>query len=234
MESRYEDTIDAYLLGRMTDKEQKEFLDNVEKNEVLSKELLMFQELYDGITVIGDERERAEIAAIHVNEEDCLPYVEDQQFRNKRKKYFRYIAMAASVVLLAGISFFLLNQTKNEYAILADKYYEKYTEQDRGETNENTDQKDEAKVLLLSGIEYFEAKKYKQAVRQFETIIAENNPLYLVDAKWYAALSYLQLRKPDKAKELLQEIVTDDFAGKKNKQKARKLLTEIASIQTGR
>jgi len=233
MNYQYEDALDAFLLKRMTQEEKELFLNEVNVDENLSKELVLHQEMFDGITAIGDKQKRDEIATIKVNDEDCMPYVEEEVSYDKRKKrsIFQYLALAASIILLAGISFILLNQTENNYSVLANRFYTKYTEQDRGEPIKIDDQTDGPKKMLLSGIEYYEEKKYKQAISQFEVLIAKNDMLYMIDSKWYASLSYLQMAKPDRAKILLQEILNDAHAGKKNRQRAKEVLNDIDKIQ---
>lgn len=236
MNNQYEDALDAFLLEKMTQAEKENFLTEVKDDEKLSKELALRQELFDGITAIGDKNKWNEIAAIKVNEDECIPYLEETQSYKiaKNRTIFRYLVVAASVIFLASISFIFLNQTENKYGTLADQFYIQYTEQDRGLPGETNSQTDKPEKLLLSGIEYYDQEKHKQAIHQFEALIAQNNLLYLVDAKWYASLSYLKIAKPGKAKILLQEILNDEHAGKTNKEKAKNVLSEIDKIQVGK
>lgn len=84
-------------------------------------------------------------------------------------------------------------------------------------------QKDMA-VNLYSGISYMEEEKYQKAANSFNSIIANNDNLFIEQAKWYLAMCYLRTEKTEKAKLVLNQIINEDSY---YKDKAIKLLKDL-------
>jgi tetratricopeptide (TPR) repeat protein len=63
---------------------------------------------------------------------------------------------------------------------------------------------------LYSGIAFLELKKYPQAEQSFNTVIAQNDNLYIERAEWYLGMIYLLNGETDKARMQFQKIKQSD------------------------
>ena len=77
---------------------------------------------------------------------------------------------------------------------------------------------------LYSGISLMETEKYLKASKSFQTIITNNNNLFIEQSKWYLAMCYIRMNNTNKAKTILNELVNEDSFYKKP---ARKVLKEL-------
>lgn len=83
---------------------------------------------------------------------------------------------------------------------------------------------DDVAANLYSGISNMEIEKYQKATKSFQTVIADNNNLFIEQAKWYLAMCYIKTDNTDKAEGLLNELVANDSFYKKA---AKKVLKDL-------
>lgn len=121
------------------------------------------------------------------------------------KKSYRYLAIAASITMLIGLAWMGYKDGSASY--YEDLYAANFQEYPntaftitRGDTNESLER--EAFVA-------YESKNYAEAVNKFEQISPENKQPYV---DFYLAQSFLNLKKNDKAKELLQSVIANKDA----------------------
>lgn len=77
---------------------------------------------------------------------------------------------------------------------------------------------------LLQGVSNFEDQKYPEAKMSLNTVIDDNNNLFIETARWYLALCYVKTNDTDKAISQLQGIVEDKGIYSKD---ARKIIHKL-------
>lgn len=68
---------------------------------------------------------------------------------------------------------------------------------------------DNMSVNLYSGISYMEEEKYQKASTSFNTIIKNNDNLFVEQAKWYLSMCYIKTGKKLEAKNILMELIKE-------------------------
>jgi tetratricopeptide (TPR) repeat protein len=84
--------------------------------------------------------------------------------------------------------------------------------------------KDDMAINLYSGISYMEVEKYQKATHSFQTIITDNNNLFIEQAEWYLAMCYLKTEDNTKAKEMLDQLIKKESY---YKEMAKKIKDEL-------
>lgn len=241
--------IDRYLRNEMPEHERKTFNEAINTNRDLANEVKSQQEIIELIELLDA---RHKIEAISYKEELEEKHIEELKEKPKTIKRITpvYYLAAASLLLLIGSLFILQSTQKNEYQIIANQYYSIYLHSDERSSGdlENKDKAisfyqqakyteainhlkqitdDEPVYQLMLGVAHYEIKKYQTALKHFNVIIDNKDLLYLNEAHWYAALTQLQLNKPEEAIQNLTHIVNDENAAMKIKKKAEELFAKI-------
>lgn len=213
-------TIEQYLANEMAPAERTEFRKELRSNPELAKELKLSQSIDSAIQRddVIDLRQKL-IAAINAGRkvEAEVPVIR----MNTRKWWYA----AASLVALLAVGATLYLQTNRNLSsdALFSQYYnaENIVDQTRGDQNIveaviKFQQKDfsTASVLFRSildkddsniavwfyyGISNIETKNYDNSIKAFNTIIKQNDNLYIEHAEWYLGLCYLKNNQKDKA-----------------------------------
>lgn len=187
--------------------------------------------------------------AIILNERTALK--RQLQSFEPRKKSFKWMYVAASIVVLLGACTWTMFFNSNCDS-LYDQYYQTYPntvaptvrgENDLGIKSEaffaydsgdyqksaqlfttiyNTDRHDYA--LFYKGLSLMELKKYKEAITAFDQHDYTKNNAFAPFFKWYSALSYLKLGQKEKAISTLETLTKTDNP---QKEAASKLLVEL-------
>lgn len=79
-------------------------------------------------------------------------------------------------------------------------------------------------VSLYAGISYLEEEKYQKASNSFNRIITDNDNLFIEQAKWYLSMCYIKTEKNNKAIDILEELVEENSAYKKQAKKVLRAL----------
>jgi thioredoxin-like negative regulator of GroEL len=69
-----------------------------------------------------------------------------------------------------------------------------------------------------------EVEKYQKATHSFQTIITDNNNLFIEQAEWYLAMCYLKTEDNTKAKEMLDQLIKKESY---YKEMAKKIKNEL-------
>lgn len=238
--------IERYISFEMTESEKQWFIREIEGNEELRREVDLrkrSEEILKKQAIISLRTKLADIENQRVARKRAAAL--------SKISVVKYAAVFAGVALITSLILFTGRTLTSEEIV--NKYYEAYeapSSQRSSEYNENTeyilglkyynaqDYKNAAsqfaKVLemnpgdmqthLLSGVSNMEEKRYSEAKSSFNTVINDNNNLFIESAKWYLALCYLKTEDISKASSLLINI--RDESGLYSKD-AKKILRKI-------
>jgi|GEM_PF-5880530 len=168
----------------------------------------------------------------------------DKKNSGKLVRLLPYLTAAACI---GAFLFVMLFKTSAGLDPLVNEYYSPYSVTVRSTTGTTTKEKafqlynnkeykaaipllgqlsaNNQEAQLLLGIAQFETGASKEALTQFKALLAEDSELFNDHAKWYAALTYLQLDQSAEAKPLLQSLTNQtEYAAK-----ARELLAKLNS-----
>jgi tetratricopeptide (TPR) repeat protein len=69
---------------------------------------------------------------------------------------------------------------------------------------------DDLNGLFYSGVAYYHLHLYSDAISNFEKVLSHKNTIFNEEALWYSALSWIDIGKTQKAKNMLNEIVNNN------------------------
>lgn len=227
---KYNDQIEAYLDGEMTAQEKQRFESELDKDKELNSELELRRQVNQAISESDVLDLRATLRNIHHSKPDAI-----SQHRKGKLFGIQWQYAAAAIfglLLVSSLTIYLLNVNR---AFSSQELYSMYYQPDdavmvmrSGETDsdnllvealtkyEQQDyegalqlfKKDQSNLLVhfYSGLAYMEIDKFEEAIHSFQVIIDNNDNLFIEQAKWYQALSYLKIDEKDKAKLLFQDV----------------------------
>lgn len=238
--------IERYNALEMSDSERQWFLMEMEGNEQLKKEVDLRRQTDDIL------KKQAVMSLRHKLSEIDRDRFERKRSRTlSRMSVIRYAALFAGVVVVTSLILFSgqsltseeivsqfyksyeapsaqrsVNSEANPNYILGLKYYN-----DRDYSNAASQF---AKVLesnpydmqshMLSGVSSMEEKQYNEAKISFNTVIDDNNNLFIESARWYLALCYVKTEDKERASQLLLLIKNDGGLYSKD---AKKVLRKL-------
>jgi tetratricopeptide (TPR) repeat protein len=223
-------SIEQYLADEMSASEKEAFKKELRSNPELSQELKLSQTIDSAISNedIIDLRKKILIAS-ESNKSISTPG--KIILMNTRKWWYA----AASVIVLLAVSATLFLQTRNTITndSLFSQYYnsENIIDQTRGDQNileavikfqekdfatasvlfKNIMDKDNSNIAVwfYYGIANIETKHYENSITAFNTIIKQNDNLYIEHAEWYLGLCYLKNNQKDKAIDQFMTVASD-------------------------
>lgn len=207
--------MNRYLNDEMDELERKRFEQKLENDEQLKKELTLEKELRDALnensdyTLFSGNQQNEELSALKTklrsDEYQELSntiksvgkeYLENEEAAKPRKNYYKYISIAAVLVLCFGIYF---SQIKTSL----DSYYEANVNwSELPSFTEKGQQED----LFSQGEIAFKASNYEEAIAKF-TQIETTHELY-VHSLQYLGASYDLLNKNDEAIATFQKLAS--------------------------
>jgi len=239
-------TIEQYLANEMAHLERAAFKKEMRSNPDLAMELKLSENIdsalmRDDILELRQKLIKAIVAGRVVKEE--VPVV---HMYNRKWWY-----AAASMVALIAVAATLYLQTPRNISTdsLFNEYYnsENIVDQTRGEQNiveavikfqqkDFTTASDLFKSILdrddsniavwfYYGISNIETKNYNTSIKAFNTIIKQNDNLYIEHAEWYLGLCYLKNNQKDKAVDQFKVVASnpDNF----HRQEAKNILEKL-------
>jgi len=239
-------TIEQFLANEMAPLERAAFKKELGSNPELAEELKLSQSI-DSALMRDDiiELRQKLIAAINAKRvvKEEVPVV---HLYNRKWWY-----AAASLVALVAVAATLYLQTPRNISndSLFSQYYnsENIVDQTRGDQNIvgaiiKFQQKDfaTASVLFKSilnndnsniavwfyyGIANIETKNYDNSIKAFNTIIKQNDNLYIEHAEWYLGLCYLKNNQKDKA--IDQFVIVASNPDNFHRQEAKNILEKL-------
>ena len=222
-----EEKIDQYLTNRLGEKERADFNQEIATNSDLRDEVNVQRALLGGITAGGNRQLKTRLKAMH---EAATQAEEKPEARVVQLRSRRWMAVAASVAILAIALWFFVAQPADNQALFAN-YYEPYqtnlTTRDMADTNplaqidalykagkyaevipiieaELTKTPGNAKLSLAAGVSYLELGNLDKT--QFHFKRAAANELLQEVAHWYLALTYLKQEDKAAAVSLLEKL----------------------------
>ena len=246
----YNKLIDSYIGGELDTDEMHFFEQTMDSDPHLKKEYLLYRDIDQAILEEDVMMLRGTLETIYNELEE--PEIKLLPSRIPKRKIYYAAASIALLMATGGIAYQYSKPGLDNNAIYY-KYFSPYEvsvtyrsgneEIDRillnaMEKYENQDYEKAVqlfeKVLekrstdiaasLYSGISLMETDKYQKASKSFQTIITHNNNLFIEQAKWYLAMCYIKTSNTEKAKIILNELVTNNSFYKKP---ARKVLKEL-------
>lgn len=245
---KHSTSIEQFLASEMAPSELLAFKKELQTNSDLVDELRLSENIDSAIKRddIIDLRQKL-LVAIHTGR-DVQKEREVQVVRmNSRKWWYA----AASLLALCAITVTLFWQTNQ--GISTDKLFTQYynaeniIDQTRGDENiveavMKFQQKDfrSASVLFKSildkdnsniavwfyyGISNIETKNFDNSIKAFNTIIKQNDNLYIEHAEWYLGLCYLKNNQKDKA--IDQFVVVASNPDNFHRQEAKEILEKL-------
>ena len=245
-QTKYNELFDRLLDGTLNEQEAAKLRSEIEKDPELAGKFEQHKLAVDGIRFHGRKEmlEKVKEWDKALNGEKTIA-----SHGLKRRQGFYYAA--ASLVFLLGVAYLFSTTYFRGYQQLAASYYEPYKYMpsvtrgeskgentleeiidyyDRGEyrsvimkLNEFDDtQKTPLSEFVLAS-SYQALDRYKNAAPIYEKI-ANSSSIYATPAKWYLALCYLSMKKPDLAVPLLESLQKGNNA---YAAKASELLKEL-------
>lgn len=238
--------IERYISCEMTESEKQWFIKEMQGNEELRREVDLRKksdEIIKKQTILSLRKKLADIENNRLQREKTAIV--------RRMALLKYASVFAGAALITSLILFTGNTlTSEEIVNQFYKTYEAPSSQRSSDSNTNTDyilglkyynaqdyrnaayqfakvlekNPDDMQTYLLSGVSNMEEKRYSDAKRSFNTVIDDNNNLYIESAKWYLALCYLKTEENTKASQLLVSINKE---GGLYSKKAKKILRKI-------
>lgn len=190
----YVDEIDAWLRGELTKQRSEEFHKSMEENHDLKKEAGLIQDIVVGLRAYDEETLRERFKN--------LGRRQDEQ-KHKELKLITFSAIAAIVVLLISVGFFVKSsishsvQNKEQTAeVLFHKYFQAYpvSADNMLRGNATTKTTDNASAEAMR---YYDAENYKEAARKFA--LALNQSPSTANDIFYLGISQLATNQTEPA-----------------------------------
>ncbi|MFZ4547118.1 MAG: tetratricopeptide repeat protein [Bacteroidales bacterium] len=236
-------SIEQFLADEMAPTERAAFIKELKMNPDLAEELKLSQSIDAALTrddILGLRKQLID-ASNAINNETPV----------KRLKTTKWYYAAASVVVVFALSTTLYFQNKHNVSndSLFSQYYssENIIDQTRGDENiveavikfQQKDfvaasdlfkkilEKDNSNIAVwfYYGIANIETKSYNNSIEAFNTIISQNDNLYIEHAEWYLGLCYLKNNQKEKAIDQFVVVATnpDNF----HRQEANNILEKL-------
>ena len=238
--------IERYNAGEMNESEELWFRKEMEGNPELRAETELRRKTDETLKKRDIINLREKLVLIENQTRTSKPP------RGPWKEFIRYAAVFAGVAVLAG-GLLLIPRHRLSNNELIDKYYTPYeapAPSRSGKMISNADYnvaieyyqvkdyrnaavyfskviKDEPRNMnswLLNGISNFEISNYPEAMSSFETVIDDDNNLYIDHAQWYLGLCYIKTGELEKARQQMTMIGNSESVHRKE---ARKILKRI-------
>ncbi|MEM1321703.1 MAG: hypothetical protein AAGG75_15705 [Bacteroidota bacterium] len=236
--------IDQYLRGKMSAQERQSFEERLAQDAELAGQLEQYKASTELLEHHADEQLRARVGRIH---REMKAEAQPTKGASRRNLLLALILLLAALLLIGWWFSRSTSPASPEqlYAQYHQSYPLSFTRRDSGDdspllrANQLYKQKaydqalpllqaelandDNPKLRFAVGLCQLETEQIPQALRNFQTLIDSNDPLYQQPARWYAALAslknndlsgttrYLQAIAPSspfhsQAQELLQQL----------------------------
>jgi len=231
---KYYELISDYLEGGLSAETRKAFEEEMGRDEFLRREV----ELHRGIDAALSESDvlqlRGKLKSIH--RDVTHPAKETRILRLKPRQAVYAVAAVALLLVASAWLFQILNTPSLSTDDLYAMYYQpddavmimrsgsegqdqgllmealkKYEEQDY-EGALQLFKKDNSNVMVhfYSGLAYMEIERFNEAINSFQTILDDNENLFVEQAQWYQGLCYLKTGRTDRAREALNSLNLED------------------------
>jgi len=196
-----------YLLNRMDESERSEFSIRIDNDPELAEEVKFFKTLGLVARKADQEKFKDAVSGVHqtlgkegfflTSEKKLLP----DSSKTRIRKIWRPIAIAASILLVIGVSGKIWVDSQFSSRALANQYFEPVTSISEVRIGENqpTGQLDRAKSA-------FDSENFELARQEFSTI-ASDSPLY-TESQYFLGHTYDKLANYDQAIESFRTVIS--------------------------
>ena len=236
METKYTEIIDKYLNGELRGEALTAFKEKLKSDPVLQKELRLEQDINQIMSDEDALVFRQEVSDVRREMLEDKPNREPKPVKPLISPKKWMLIAASIIVLAGLIGYLYIMQNRSlSYDRLYASYYRPYPadvlerSDDQSMNNElirglsaykHGDFKTAKNLLghylkadssnyaghLFLGIACMETQSFPEAIRHFKIIIDENNNLFIEQAQWYLALSYLK-NSGDQHKGTIRELL---------------------------
>ena len=226
MKEDYQPLIDNYLLNRLSPEDRLAFERRMKEDPDFAAQVDLQRRAMDLIEAKGDAHLREQVGKVH---QQMVSAPKKDRFA--RRRLLSLAAAAAAAVLIGILAYWWLSGPTDHRDLFA-RNFQNYplTFGDRTPEGDNTLREAEIyyrgedyvnaiplfeqalaadpnpKVRLALGIALLGNGQAREAQAHFDTLIANNDPLYSEQASWYLALTHLQRGDLDACKNSLQKI----------------------------
>lgn len=222
--------ISKYLDGELNPVEVRDFEEAMAQDHELREELDLYRDVNEALSDTEVLDLRAQLNEIH---EELTPQIE-KITRRSSKRVLRY-AVAASLAVIISLGTYSLFFKKVNDSKLVSQFYKPYdvTLVNRSANSELTsilgealffyDNSNYQKAVVLFeeildnhpdmmasqlylGISNMELKEYTKAGKSFNTVIKQNDNLYIEQAEWYLGMVYVLTDQKEKARKQFRKI----------------------------
>ena len=240
--SNYQDYIQPFLDGELSREELDWINKELENNAVLAEDIKLYREVDNAIREddVLDLRDQLDVIHKNLGEE-----VRNPKKPIRYRKVISYAAIASVAVLVSVGVMYKLQTRKLSNQEIFEKYYEPYevTMVYRSAESSSTALLQEARQLyeagnymdaialyedvllkdpedmestLYSGISYLETDQYAKADRSFNTILDQNDNLFIEQAEWCLGFCYLMTEDMARARKQFYNIAISNSSYKEN------------------
>ena len=231
LNEKHIELVGLYLQGRLEGEELSSFLDEIEQNAPLKKEIEIQKAIQEGIEHKNNQELRARFKKIAAEKKGAK-----KETKVISMPLLKILASAAAVAILCFSAYFLMQPSSDTNAI-----YARYFDPSELNITRSTDLDDadlvavkelyntkkyevamplfkkiveadpsSSNLRLAYGNALMECKKIKLAREQFTYIINANDPLYTDQSRWYLALLELKEGNLKETKANLDLLISDE------------------------
>lgn len=249
MDNQTYDLIDRYFEEDLNKRELQDFQSKLATNTDFAAAFAVEQNLIAGIEAFANQDLKANLQQIH-QEEIITQKTATPKAKVVQMQTFRWLALAASLALLATVGIWWLSSTASPQEVFAAHYETPAFGTTRGGTTADLqtlqtyyNDKDYSKAItamtayleehpndentrLSLGISYLETEQFEAAIQTFQSL--SNSTKINDQAAWYLAMTYLKTEKINLAKATLQKLADGTIeATKKRQTLAAEILEEL-------
>lgn len=238
------DIIERYIRKELTQSEKDAFEDQLKTDPLLKREVELHSEIHKAV---GNPSRQAFLRTLKDAEKE---YFAAQHLTGNKKRFVIWsIAASITLLLAAAVTFYTFNSKSSPQELFAQNFkHYPIPENFRSETDLYKDntlktaldfynekkyqealpyfskawQKSRGNMMIVftRGVSYLATGETTQAIGDFTAVISHQNNMFVNQAKWYLALTYLRIGDTSSSSKLLKELETPQ---------ARTLLQQLGS-----
>lgn len=249
----YKETIEMYLNGELKGEALKSFLDRLDNDAFYMKEFTIRKEIEDALTETDVIDLKNNLEKIHLSFGDTKSRkISKFEFNTSSFRWLLVAATLTLALVSSAILFYINNESYSSGELYSMYYkpYDSYGSVRSGKINTDDifinaqikyDKNDFENALTLfqqvldvdktniasyfyAGVCYIETQKFEKASESFQFIINHNDNLFVEQAEWYLALSYLNSNQKEIAKKHFEAIANSQSY---YKEKATEILDQL-------
>lgn len=207
MNDELQNQIERYLLREMAEEEERNFTARVNSDDSLKREVELTALIIGATKKVGEKSDLSEIEALKNVTSADIERLTRRKKNISAPKIIYWAVSSAAVILLAVVLNHSYQQNRQATRLFA-AYYQPF-EDDLGTHRGSSDISAADADLLAKGLEFYNEKKYAEALGLFNQVSEKNQPSVVV----YQAVCLLETDKAKQAAELLQTAISENGEG---------------------